>query len=57
VKDTTVEAMKELRNSVAEHNEALDLSHMEEARLCTLGVELRDKVAALHNEKENNLIS
>ncbi len=57
MKDATVEAMKELRNSVAEHNEALDLSHMEEARLCTLGVELRDKVVALHNEKEKNLIS
>ena len=54
-KDATVDAMRELRNSVAEFKEALGLSHVEEARLCTLGVELRDQVVALHNEKENNL--
>ena len=30
---------------------------MEEARLCTLGVELRGQVAALTSEKEQNLIS
>ena len=56
-KDATVDAMRELRNSVAELNEALGLSHVKEARLCALGVELRDQVAALHNEKESNLIS
>ena len=54
-KDATVDAMRELRNSVAELNEVLGLSHVEEARLCTLGVELRNQVSALHNEKENNL--
>ena len=56
-KDETIVAMRELRNSVAELHKALGLSHVEEARLCTLGVELRDQVAALHNEKEQNLIS
>ena len=54
-KDATVDAMRELRNSVAELNEVLGLSHVEEAWLCTLGVELRNQVSALHNEKENNL--
>jgi predicted flap endonuclease-1-like 5' DNA nuclease len=42
---------------VEELNEALGLSNVEEARLYTLGVELPDQVAALHNEKEQNLIS
>jgi len=42
---------------VAELNEALGLSHVEEARLCALGVELREQVAALAGEKETNLIS
>ena len=56
-KDAAVDAMRELRNSVVELNEALDLSHVEKARLCTLGVELREQVAALTNEKETNLIS
>ena len=56
-KDTAVDAMRELRNSVAELNEALGLSHVEEARLCTFGVELREQVAALTNEKETNLVS
>lgn len=42
---------------MAELNEALGLSHMEEARLCALGVELREQVAALAGEKETNLIS
>ncbi len=42
---------------MAERNEALGLSHVEEARLCTLGVELREQVAAMTNEKESNLIS
>ena len=56
-KDAAVDAMRELRNSVVELNEALGLSHVEKARLCTLGVELREQVAALTNEKETNLIS
>jgi len=56
-KDETIIAMRELRNSLAELHEALGLSHVEEARLYTLGVELPDQVAALHNEKEQNLIS
>jgi hypothetical protein len=46
-KAATVDAMRELRTNVAELNEALGLSHVEEARLCTLGVELREQVAAL----------
>ena len=54
-KAATVDAMKELRNNVAELNEALGLSHVEEARLCTLGVELREQVET--NKKESNLIS
>ena len=56
-KAATVDAMRELRNNVAELNEALGLSHVEEARLCTLGVELREQVAALTNEKETNMVS
>jgi len=56
-KDAAVDAMRELTNSVTELNEALGLSHVEEARLCTLGVELREQVAALTNEKETDLIS
>jgi hypothetical protein len=56
-KDAAVGAMRELRTSVAELNEALGLSHVEEARLCALGVELREQVAALASEKETNLIS
>jgi len=56
-KDETIIAMRELRNCLAELHEALGLSHVEEARLYTLGVELPDQVAALHNEKEQNLIS
>jgi hypothetical protein len=54
-KDGTVVTVRELRNSVAELNEALGLSHVEEARLCTLGVELRGTIAALTSEKEQNL--
>ena len=45
---------KRIKNSVAELNEALGLSHVEEARLCALGVELREQVAALTSEKETN---
>ena len=56
-KDAAVDSMRELRNSVAELNEALGLSHVEEARLCALGVELREQVAALINEKETNRVS
>jgi hypothetical protein len=54
---TVVVAMRELWNSVTALNEALGLSHVEKARLCTLGVELRGQVAALTSEKEQNLIS
>jgi len=56
-KSAPVDAMRELRSSVAELNEALGLSHVEEATLCTLGVELREQVEALTNKKESNLIS
>ena len=56
-KDAASDSIRELRNSVAELNEALGLSHVEEARLCALGVELREQVAALTNEKETNRVS
>jgi len=35
----------------------LGLSHAVEARLCSLGIELREQVAILTSEKEQNLIS
>jgi chromosome segregation ATPase len=56
-KDAAVGSMRELRSSMAELNEALGLSHVEEARPCAEGVELREQVAALAGEKETNLIS
>jgi hypothetical protein len=56
-KEGTVVAIRELRNSVAELNETLGLSHAEEARLCALGVEQREQIAPLTGEKAQNFLS
>lgn len=47
--------MKALHTREEELREALGLAHAEESKLCLLGVALRQKVATLTREKEENL--
>jgi len=56
-KDALVVEVKELRVERAELNDALGLSHVEEARLGALGVELQGQVAALTHERDQNMVS
>jgi len=56
-KDAAAVEVKEFRVESAELNDALGLSHAEEARLSALGVELQEQLAALTVEKEQSVVS